>query len=128
MRTVLVVADRQSIRDSMGPALEEAGYEVLACPGPRPPGYVCVGGRGGRCPLAAAAEAVVVDCDLASDGAMMGTPYWELIEYYRRLDLPVVALAGWIPLPDDEFGEGTVILPRTSSPDAVVTAISDRLS
>jgi hypothetical protein len=59
--------------------LRQAGLRVIACPGPQPPIYICVGGRGDRCPLAVDADVVVLDLWLASDTMLRGTPAMQLL-------------------------------------------------
>jgi DNA-binding response OmpR family regulator len=110
LRVLLVEADSRE-RDRLGRALEEAGFEVLQCPGPGGPDYVCVGGRGERCPLAEAADVIVLDLWLRSDTIMTGTPGWELLSFYGSMAKPVVALSA----PGDPFtpmGEGSVAVLR----------------
>ncbi len=63
----------------------------MFCPGPRAPEYTCVGGRGGPCPLAEAADVVVLDLDLDSEAVEQGTASSELLSYYTGLGKPVVA-------------------------------------
>ncbi len=124
--TALVVSDRASVAGPVGAALEERGYEVLGCPGPRPPGYVCTGGLGHRCALAAVADVIVLDTDLASDAAGMGTPSWHLLWFYRNLAKAVVVLAGAEDLPGPVGDGGVIVVPRQTDPSAVAAA-ADRL-
>jgi hypothetical protein len=44
---VLLVERDSEERDLIGGWLENAGYDVLACPGPSAPDYTCIGGDGG---------------------------------------------------------------------------------
>lgn len=91
--TVVLVVDQDSEpREQMAGWLMEAGYEVLTCPGPVAPSYTCVGGRGGLCPLAAAADVVVLNLELASDTVLAGTPALKLLCYYLGLGKGVVTL------------------------------------
>lgn len=90
--TVLVVTEDQEPSRTMSAWLREAGLDVIACPGPQAPSYVCAGGRGERCQLAASADVVVLDLWLASDTLMTGTPALQLLSYYTDLGKPVVAL------------------------------------
>ena len=91
-KVVLVVEADPRARAPIGGWLEAQGYEVLTCPGPMPPGYRCVIGRGRRCALADAADVVVLDTWLESSDVMEGTPPDELLAAYLALDLPVVLL------------------------------------
>jgi DNA-binding response OmpR family regulator len=102
-RTVLLVECSETVRDRVGGWLEREGFEVLACPGPTEPEYRCVATRGGTCPLAAAADLVVIDLWLESDRALKGTSGRRLLQFYVSKGLPVVALTyrpheGSIPL------------------------------
>ena len=120
---VLLVTDRHSVEDSFGRALVRHGFEVTQCPGPRPPDYTCVGGCGGRCALAAATDAVVLDADLGGDLVGLGTRAWDLLHYYRDRGLPVVVLADADDLTGWFEDEGIPILPHASDPHSVVAAV-----
>jgi hypothetical protein len=89
---VLVVSEDREPSETMAGWLREDGLDVIACPGPQAPGYVCAGGRGERCPLAVKADVVVLDLRLASDTVLKGTPALQLLWYYTDLGKPVVAL------------------------------------
>jgi DNA-binding response OmpR family regulator len=88
-----VVEQDPEMRDRIGGWLENEGHEVVACPGPSHPDYVCMAGRGVACPLAEAADAVVLDLWLASDRVLMGTPSTQVLSYYLSTGKPVVALS-----------------------------------
>ena len=90
-RVLLVEADPGNRRE-YGTWLEEGGYEVTVCPGPRAPDYTCVGGRQGRCPLVEPADAVVLDLDLDSEIEGEGTSAFELLSLYTSSEKPVVAV------------------------------------
>jgi CheY-like chemotaxis protein len=105
-KSVLVVEPDHDRLFDIGGWLEDAGYEVLLCPGPRAPSYECVAAHNGDCPLAKAADVVMLDMHLASDDAMQGIPGWELLLYYLDRGAKVVALSGdpdsFRPRPDHE--------------------------
>ncbi|MGH2554938.1 MAG: hypothetical protein ACRDHO_04385 [Actinomycetota bacterium] len=90
--TVLVVESEREDRESIGSWLENAGFQVMACPGPRAPSYLCVGGREGWCPLIEPSDVVVIDLRLASEDVMEGTAAVELLALYTSSGKPVVAL------------------------------------
>jgi CheY-like chemotaxis protein len=92
-RTVLVVGPDREVREGIGAWLDRAGHEVLTCPGPGAPDYVCIGGRGGRCVLAEVADVIVLDTWLDSSAVMEGTSSDELLAYYLQLGRPVVSLS-----------------------------------
>jgi hypothetical protein len=55
-----VLVETPGGRWDAGPEAAEAGLQVLACSGPRPPRYRCPALAGHRCPLAAEADVIVV--------------------------------------------------------------------
>jgi len=120
---VLVVADGALDRERMGEWLEEAGFEVISCPGPQGPTYVCLGGRGEACPLATEVSLVVLDVRLGSDEMMTGTPGWELLFYYMVRGKKVVALVGTEDSVVPGTDEGVVSLTRPVSREGLVAAV-----
>jgi DNA-binding response OmpR family regulator len=90
---VVLIVDRDpDTRDRVGAWLEDAGLDVLGCPGPTGPEFTCVGSRDGRCPLAQAADLVVLNPWLESDAAMLGTRASKLLRHYRAWGKPVVMM------------------------------------
>src|ERR1700758_4784838 len=108
--SVLLVEYDTVERARIGTLLEDEEFDVVTCPGPQGPDYVCLGGRGLPCPLAHDADLVVLDMRLAPDVVMRGTPGWELLIYYMERSKRIVALSDGEdavhPLSDDR---GTVI-------------------
>jgi CheY-like chemotaxis protein len=92
MNRVLLVEPDPMARRTYGAWLEEAGYEVTACPGPTAPDYTCVGGREDECPLIEPADVVLLNLDLDSDVHAVGTSSFELLTLYSDAGKPVVAL------------------------------------
>jgi hypothetical protein len=90
--SVLVVEADPAERDRFGAWLERAGYDVICCPGPTEPDYMCLGSRGRTCPLAAESSLVVLDMSLDSEGVVMGTPAEELLGLYLMAGHRVVVL------------------------------------
>jgi hypothetical protein len=88
---VLVVEPDPIRRGTYGEWLEEAGYEVMACPGPTAPDYTCVGGREDECPLIEPADVVILNLDLDSDVHAVGTSSFDLLTLYSDAGKPVVA-------------------------------------
>lgn len=128
MKTILVVSDNLLVRDVASRALEPLDYEVMFCPGPLGPTYVCIAGRGGRCPLAVDADAVILDAGLMSDQMPQGTPAWRLLHYYLGLGKPVVLLRSE-ELTELETSEAVAVLSPPYSPETfavVVEAICGR--
>jgi hypothetical protein len=79
-------------RDHFGSWLEGSGFAALTCPGPTEPDYTCVGDRTGACPLAEAADVVVLDMSLDSEAVMTGTAAEDLLGLYLVSGRPVVVL------------------------------------
>lgn len=105
--TVLLVEADEGERERLGKALEDGGYQVIACPGPTAPDYRCIGGREGYCPLLERADVVVLDSWLTGDELGVGTSSDELLDLYTGAGRPVVVLGsgGW----RQPFAEGRVI-------------------
>ena len=109
---VVLIVDRDpDTRDRVGAWLEDAGLDVLGCPGPTGPEFTCVGSRDGRCPLAEAADLVVLNPWLESDAAMLGTRAAKLVRHYRAWGKPVVMMTDR----RDGMTEQIVDLPRRES-------------
>jgi CheY-like chemotaxis protein len=111
-QTVLLVEPNRSRSVEIGGWLEDAGYEVFACPGPSAPQYTCVGSTGAACPLAEGSDVVVLDLQLASDDAMQGTPGWELLIYYMERGERIVALTTAHDPVHPRTDEGVIVLDR----------------
>jgi hypothetical protein len=107
---VLLIRGADEGRDLMGSWLEAEGYDVMVCPGPGAPVYTCVGERTGRCPLAEAADVVVLDGRLESGEVPDGTSPYDLLALYRSLDRPVLVLEGDIEVADLLADEGVRFL------------------
>jgi hypothetical protein len=119
--TVLLVESDEGERERLGQALEEAGYQVIACPGPTAPDYTCIGGREGYCPLLERADVVVLDPWLAGDEFGVGTPPEELFGRYAGSGRTVVAIDA-VRL--DSVARGSMIrLDRHPESQAVVAAV-----
>jgi CheY-like chemotaxis protein len=70
---ILLVEHDEQRRALMGGWLQDAGYDVLTCPGPSAPEYSCIGSRAGGCPLVDPASLVVLDLSFSPD-AMVRAP------------------------------------------------------
>jgi CheY-like chemotaxis protein len=120
---VLVVTDDAADRAMIGGWLDRAGYDALLCPGPSAPDYRCIGGRGERCPLAADADVVVLDMQLASDDMMTGSPGWELLLYYMAGGKKIVALASDDDVVVPRSDKGVVVVQRPASEKELLAAV-----
>jgi CheY-like chemotaxis protein len=125
MTTVLVVESERLVRDVVADRLDEAGYEVIACPGPSAPNYTCIGTRGGRCPLEAAADVVVMDADLPGEDVADAASGLDLLSHYTGVGKPLVALR----VPSDVLrlfaGERVLPLEWPPNTDALIRAIEE---
>jgi hypothetical protein len=113
--TVLLVEADEGERERLGESLEDAGYEVIVCPGPTAPDYTCIGGWEGYCPLLERADVVVLDTWLAGDEVGVGTSSSELLQIYTGSGRTVVAIGSGGTL--SPFAGGSVICLR-DHPDA----------
>jgi CheY-like chemotaxis protein len=67
-RPAVLIVDRDSdTRDRVGRWVEDAGLDVVACPGPTAPEFTCIGSGDGHCPPAQEADLIVLDLWLESD-------------------------------------------------------------
>jgi hypothetical protein len=125
--SVLLVEFDADEQTRVGTLLEDRGFDVVTCPGPQSPEYICLGGRGLPCPLAHDADVVVLDMRLASDVVMRGTPGWELLIYYMERGKRIVALSdeddSVHPLSDDRV----TVIKRHSPDDVLVDAVRSAL-
>ena len=119
--TVLLVESDEGERERLGRALEQAGYQVIACPGPTAPDYTCIGGREGYCPLLERADVVVLDPWLAGDEIGGGTSSSDLLALYTGSGRTVVAIDA---APLDPVARGSMIrLDRHPGTETVVAAV-----
>jgi hypothetical protein len=101
-RNVLVVEPYPVERQRLAAALEGDGFDVEVCSGPTAPDYTCIGARIGRCPLATGDCVVVLDMDLDSEAADLGTSAEELLAFYLGAEHRVVTLSSRPTGTDDD--------------------------
>jgi len=118
--TVLVVEADTDERELFGAWLEDAGYRVLACPGPTEPDFTCIGDRTGTCPLATDVSVVVLDMSTQSEMVGFGTASEDLLGLYLFADKRVVALGS---RPGGEIPEQLVRRRRHPERDDLVEAV-----
>jgi hypothetical protein len=118
--SVLVVEASSEERGRYGAWLEREGFPVLVCPGPTEPDYLCIGARGGTCPLASGATVVVLDMSLDSEAVVMGTPAEELLGMYVSTGHRVVVLGSRT---GEEVPGRLVRLPRHPGREELVAAV-----
>jgi ribosomal protein S18 acetylase RimI-like enzyme len=102
-------------------AARDAGFQVLACPGPAGRWSHCPALRGEPCPLVAGADLVV--------DAVPGDPGKSLLDAHRRAH-PSVPLCVEVPTESDEGdgGEGAVPELPSDAGEAVIIGILQRLA
>jgi CheY-like chemotaxis protein len=121
--TVLVVEANEDELTEFGAWLEDAGYEVVTCPGPSAPDYTCIGGRFGECPLIGRADVIVLDLAILGEEMMQGTSAEELLGTYVIAEIPVVALGSWRRSPDPVEGERVMLVCRHPDRDTLLRAV-----
>ncbi len=90
---VLLVEPDEGDRELYGAWLEDAGMTPINCPGPKLPGFSCLGTCGGRCPLVEVADLAVLDTRQLPGLSNRGLPAWRLLRYYLGRGKPVVVIA-----------------------------------
>src|SRR5258708_240819 len=65
----------------------------INCPGPKLPGFSCLGTCGGRGPLVEVADLAVLDTRQLPGLSNRGLPAWRLLRYYLGRGKPVVVIA-----------------------------------
>jgi CheY-like chemotaxis protein len=127
--TVLLVESHERERERLGKVLEDAGYQVIVCPGPTAPDYRCIGGREGYCPLLEQADVVVLDPWLPGDELGVGTSSDELVALYAGRGRTIFVLgysggwqnpyaAGHVVYLDERPDEGTIVAAVRGAPEA----------
>ena len=90
---VLLVEPNERDRELYGAWLEDAGITAINCPGPKVPGFGCLGTCGRPCPLAEVADLAVLDTRQLPGLSKRGLPAWRLLRYYLGRGKPVVVIA-----------------------------------
>lgn len=90
---ILLVEPDERDRDHYGAWLEEAGMTPINCPGPKLPGFECLGTCGKPCPLVDVADLAVLDTRQFPGLSKRGLPGWRLLRYYLGHGKPVVVIA-----------------------------------
>jgi len=124
-RSVLLVEHDDDERARIGRLLEREGFDVILCPGPIEPIYVCAGGLGLPCPISKNADVVVLDMRLAGDVLMRGTPAWELLIYYMERGKHIVALSNGQDSVHPLSDEKVIALHRPPTDAELIDAVRD---
>jgi len=109
---VLLVERDPEIRVRVAGWIRETGSPCLTCAGPGGPDFACPVTSGQRCPLAEAADVVVLNMEAPGDVALRGTAGWELLIAYEGLGIPVIALSAPLDAVRPRGDERLVVLPR----------------
>ena len=125
---ILIVEYDDEERRRISEMLVSAGYDVIRCPGPEAPNYVCAGGLGLPCPLAREADLVVLDMRIAGDVMMRGTPAWELLVYYMEHGMRIVALSNGEDSVHPLTDERVTAIRRPADEKVLVKAVRELLS
>ena len=125
--SALVVCYDAAVRNRLEAWLESAGFAVEGCPGPGAPA-VCPQIHGAACPLATAADVVVLDLELLGSFDPAAPPGWVLLDTYLERGSNVVALAGNREGPPVLDAMPTAILPRTVDRKALLAAVHSALA
>ena len=126
-KCVLVVSADDGLRDQVGTWLGDAGFDVVMCPGPSAPRYVCVGLRGQECPLDRVADLTVLDLHPDDGSHRDQTGRARLVSLYRKGDRPVLVLADGVT---DDYGAelaGTAVLERAAPRAMVLETVVEML-
>ena len=118
--TVLLVESDAQERERLAAGLEDAGFDIMLCPGPSGPDYMCVGARTLECPLATGASVVVLDMRLDGDDVMEGAPAEELLNVYLLAGHRVIALG---LQPHDEVPGRSIRMHRHPEFEELISAI-----
>src|ERR1700737_4156132 len=87
---VLVVSDDPGLSDEVGGWLEDAGLDVLLCPGPR--SAACIGLSGRGCDLERAADLVVLDLHPSGNLFVDSSLRTKLGDHYSSCGTPFLVL------------------------------------
>ena len=110
---ILLVEHDHERRALIGGWLEEAGYDVLTCPGPSEPDYSCIGRREGRCTLVDPASLVVLDLSFSPDAVVRAPIDADLLGFYLLAGKPIITLGRGDDLLADPIENQVVALERT---------------
>jgi len=110
---ILLVEQDEQRRARFGEWLQDAGYEVLTCPGPSAPAYSCIGTRAGRCALVDPASLLVLDLSFSPDAMVRAPIGVDLLGFYLLTGKPIIALGRGDDLLADPPEDQLIALERT---------------
>ena len=124
---VLVVEPDDCDRDRYGAWLEDAGMTPINCPGPKLPGFECLGTCGKACPLVKVADLVILDTRGLPGLSKQGLPGWRLLRYYLSHGKPVVLIAGPYRRDRTFRPEQVRVLSPNPGPDSLLLSVKSML-
>lgn len=126
--SVLVVSSDAGLGDQVAAWVDEAGYDVLMCPGPQHPGFGCIGLRGEPCPLDAVADLTVLDLHPAGLDLGDQTGRAALVDLYQARGRPVLVLADERMTESQPETAGAAFLERTAERGEVLASVRELLN
>jgi hypothetical protein len=124
----LVVSSDTGLREQIAAWVDEAGYDVMVCPGPHLPGHSCIGLRGEPCPLDAAADLTVLDLHPVGSGLIDQTGRTALVEFYQVGGRPVLVLADELSSEPQAETSGAAFLERTADRGPLLASVRELLN
>jgi DNA-binding response OmpR family regulator len=125
---VLVVSSDLGLREQVATWVDEAGYDVIMCPGPHLPGHGCIGLRGEQCPLDAGADLTVLDLHPLGSALLDQSGRAALVELYQAGGRPVLVLADELSSETQVETAGAAVLERIAERGEVLASIRELLN
>lgn len=125
-KLILVVQTDDGDRNRIGDWLEDAGYGVIECPGPRRQDFTCLGVRGQRCGLVELADLAILDGQALLEAGNDNKAATRLLRYYLASDKPVLVLAEGTGA-DFSFEDDMVAIATRGNRQSVLGAVSELL-
>jgi hypothetical protein len=126
MKLILLVESVAADRRRVGQWLEDAGYNLMDCPGPQRADFSCLGVRGRRCALVEIADLAILDSRVLHRASSDDRAATRLVHYYLTSGKPVLVLTDPSTSPLT-FENDRIAIADRSSKKAVVTAAKELL-
>ena len=126
-QTVLVVSSDRGLSTAVAGWLENAGYQVMTCPGPRGSQARCYGLQGGRCALDAGADLTVLDLHPVGPDLVDRTTRAALVDLYRSGNRPVLVLADELGCVPQDAASGAAVSARTTNRGSLLATVAELL-
>ena len=125
-RLILIVHPDDGGRNRLADWLEDAGYGVIECPGPRRMDSTCLGVRGQSCGLVEIADLAILDGAVFRQADTNREAATCLLRYYLASDKPVLVLADGAGA-DFSFEDDRVAVAPRANRQSVLAAVSELL-